>query len=950
MQQDKRWLGVAYWPLSAFNVYLNEVVLDDTWHLRTIEAANDEELYKFFGDNVFGDIILYWKHFLLLDDSDDPSPWEWSTPPKVSMLGYKDMRLRDAYESIKDPICRKLPTNQPIAGIPEWRTCLGVLPQHEDTPDLSLGRLSKHNIVSNKFLSSRDLRWEATENLTNPLPQFYALTEWLCSDHFITGDSKLSELLEFSKTEFVHRHLPRTSTKIGKIKSIAIRSSFFADRVCDIVFFLPLMLHLSEDGDCDNNPKLMQLAAGLQGAAYSIRNRRLHWLNDWIQRLKQRIVSKMILIDKRHKDSAKQALSFATDAIVDVTQVLMGCKNQHRLLRSRMRPWTLSALSKDSEWEAPRLETVRNILLEFHPRYTMRKTAMCRPRAEYVARMFTIPACEAAVHTVLGLSHGNLKGTLALDTKLALRDRAQYSPQAARMLLQGPPGGGKGAASKDYHTYWMERLTKLIQYERYLDINQDKEQRHSLVKKAIRNSGDSAWQESGELLRYIKSIAQTLESLLTLPPFRRLSSGDDTDPETVIKVCKEQLEGTRWWTWHDNNDHSLGCPYQRWYDDGDDEYLDHNHPNIEFMRFLASTVGLDNEQEPIHRNYESCVKFAIAGYLSHFIQHLFYVKSFPEEERDWSFNFVQITCGTLGGEGEELRVALRQLFGQADGDGGTVPGLFQICSYMGGTLFLDEIADAPIKIQDNLLMPLEEKKVFRSGWETLKEDVGNVRIVAATYKDLRTAVALYKETLTAGSPQGFRPDLLTRLAGTPPVDVAPIYEYFLYEQEGHSRSRERFRFDFVSIMVTLCGKDLGCATSDIKAFWNHVYNDVDRKIGVAAATHHKFTTSMSPLEKRKVVASKLSMRFFIFMSDTLKETLKKYSGKDIEDQSTQGQGAKPAKSSESKNGEHPNGDTLAYEHPKPRRSSDDKILDLKERMAYLRNDYLPQMLTYLLNS
>ncbi len=103
-------------------------------------------------------------------------------------------------------------------------------------------------------------------------------------------------------------------------------------------------------------------------------------------------------------------------------------------------------------------------------------------------------------------------------------------------------------------------------------------------------------------------------------------------------------------------------------------------------------------------------------------------------------------------------------------------GLFELAH--GGTLFLDEVGELPPRVQVSLLRVLQEGTLRRVGGEaTVKVDV---RIVAATHRNLREAVAA----------RAFREDLYYRLNGAtlriPPLrdrpeDVEPLVLRFLAE-------------------------------------------------------------------------------------------------------------------------------------------------------------------------
>ena len=77
-------------------------------------------------------------------------------------------------------------------------------------------------------------------------------------------------------------------------------------------------------------------------------------------------------------------------------------------------------------------------------------------------------------------------------------------------------------------------------------------------------------------------------------------------------------------------------------------------------------------------------------------------------------------------------------------------GLFE--QAQGGTLFLDEIGEMPMQLQSKLLRVLQEKQLTRLGGQSVIPL--NVRIVAATNKDLRLAI----------EQREFREDLYYRIA------------------------------------------------------------------------------------------------------------------------------------------------------------------------------------------
>ncbi len=128
------------------------------------------------------------------------------------------------------------------------------------------------------------------------------------------------------------------------------------------------------------------------------------------------------------------------------------------------------------------------------------------------------------------------------------------------------------------------------------------------------------------------------------------------------------------------------------------------------------------------------------------------------ERRDQPF--VPINCGAIPADLLES-----ELFGHEKGAFtgaiSTRKGRFELAE--GGTLFLDEIGDMSLPMQVKLLRVLQERVFERVG--SNKSISANVRILAATHRDLEKAIA-------DGS---FREDLYYRL-NVFPIDMPPLRE------------------------------------------------------------------------------------------------------------------------------------------------------------------------------
>lgn len=137
--------------------------------------------------------------------------------------------------------------------------------------------------------------------------------------------------------------------------------------------------------------------------------------------------------------------------------------------------------------------------------------------------------------------------------------------------------------------------------------------------------------------------------------------------------------------------------------------------------------------------------------------------------------FVEVNCAAIPSELIES-----ELFGHEKGSFTSAikqrKGKFELAD--GGTLFLDEIGDMSLSAQAKVLRALQENKITRIGGD--KDIPVNVRVVAATNKDLRKEIRL----------GNFREDLYHRLSvieiKVPPLrersgDIQLLVQHFISE-------------------------------------------------------------------------------------------------------------------------------------------------------------------------
>lgn len=419
-------------------------------------------------------------------------------------------------------------------------------------------------------------------------------------------------------------------------------------------------------------------------------------------------------------------------------------------------------------------------------------------RKQYVFDLYK-KASQYVSESLENRRKGKLRGRFAHKAAHELyKIASHHNPNNSRLLIYGEAGGGKGVAASEFHRLCMEKIAS--------NIMQDNK-------------------------KYLSEIETNLKNIFDLPSI--YTSTDSTDR---ILSFKSQVASTCWWKWIPKDfSEDNSCEY--------DEQCKLLKESIDAFKNIAT------EEKKIVTQFVDLIEKKILFEYSR------------KEKADWSFNFFQINCGILGGQNSELQNSLERMFGVKGDQEKALPGLFQTCSYVGGTLFFDEIADAPIRIQDNLLMPLEEGKVNRFGWETFHEEVKNIRIIGATFKNLDKLSIQYQDTLPSGNPKGFRPDLLTRLNRNTPVTIPPIWRYFTETEANQNLNNA---LEFAIVLKEAFGLEI--------EFWQEVFRVIDKTLldyESISVTHIP-----DPVIRRRHFAKKINMRLLKNLAAIVKDAVK----------------------------------------------------------------------------
>jgi DNA-binding NtrC family response regulator len=195
------------------------------------------------------------------------------------------------------------------------------------------------------------------------------------------------------------------------------------------------------------------------------------------------------------------------------------------------------------------------------------------------------------------------------------------------------------------------------------------------------------------------------------------------------------------------------------------------HAAVDALRVAASSPAaqrLDRQVQRVAASDESVLVLGESGVGKELVARRLHAGS-----RRHDRPFVVVHCGAIPRQLVESEL-FGHLKGSFTGADHKRQGLFEAAD--GGTLFLDEVGELPLEVQPALLRAVQFGEIRPVGSDAVRRV--DVRIVAATHRDLRAKVA----------DQSFREDLFYRLAvlelHVPPLrerpeDVIPLAEAFL---------------------------------------------------------------------------------------------------------------------------------------------------------------------------
>ena len=878
--KEKIIAGTCVWPLFPFQVVRSDLVefgaagtsLDIGYcpfrYQQRSEKNNECKMCTFDNDLAPNNpckqylknrYINYHKNFLLLEAGEEADHNFFQVIDNCN-------NFIEAYNNVQNNEQKK-----------EFIRCLDLFPQPIELPNLLFKEYfeKEGNGDSEKLFVKIIEKKEYDKDNDNifinrnasKVEKFYGSCDFLESSYDYKNTGTASAFKGIIKIDAINNILPSIKDN-KKYLFLLVQASFYADKGIDAVIGLVIK--------AEESCTLVSQALG--SVLETLYSQRKSYLDSWCRRLRQLAANKK---EKWEKDQDKQK---KWKEMKDDTATTAQEKEK------QIREEELEKLYESIGWMIKVLAAEKNAKIKENDifvdkNYNHRldingceKEKFCLILT-YSSKDRCKAICEFCNHAKWYLEDGwsqtsKLKGILYSDSVRDLRAIADTDPIKAKLLIRGGGGSGKGAVAKSFHNFCMENIGKAIwnpihekKFEHF--INEPKNSNYveykNLLKKCIYSLKVMRYTKNYktssiiiELLdkipdnnlnlfiklldkpakEFFETIKNNLENIKRLPSLGYKKAL--LKQKNIWNFTRDQVTGSSWWLWEEK---------------------------IKEEKLKKISKDDVRELKDLENYIEECIvglkdKCRAEGFDTIFLKMLIakiayeYKKKEQRLEADWNFNFFQVNCGILGGEGAELSESLARLFGssgsntQKEKGQDAVPGLFQTCSYVGGTLYLDEIADAPIRIQDNLLRPLEEGEVSRPGWDSFAENVKNIRIITATFKNLEKLADRYDQTLPSGDPQGFRSDLLTRLKSNVPVNAVPPWHY-LVPHHKHAPKALRENFCFV---LRHFGKDLP------ESFWGEVYNYISGRLD------RVYTRAVGHIPDeiggRRHYASRINSRFF----------------------------------------------------------------------------------------